>query len=258
MSDENKVDTFPAESDIHAYIDGRLDEGDGKRMEAWLEHHPDRTKEIRGWQRDAQQLRAAFGALPTSASPSALGPAAIRARHRQRVRSRLALAAMLVLTLGVGGIGGWQARGLDAPVATAPMGDALQAYRMFALNRRAPLDVTQRHAGDLQTWLDQRFQDAARLPNLADAGFHPVGGRLLATDGGPAALVVYEDSRGNAISFYIRPPAPHAGMLPRGQRREGELAAAYWSGGGYNYALVSRADAADMRVIRQASLPLPV
>lgn len=258
MNDMNETGSFLSEADIHAYIDGHLDEAGCARVEAWLDHHPVRAEEIRGWQRDAQQLRAALGGLPTPLDPPTLDPTMIRTRHRHRMRVRLALAAMLVLALGAGGIGGWQARGLTAPVAAAPMADALQAYRMFAMNRHVQLDVTQRHAGDLQAWLDQHFQNAARLPNLDGAGFHPVGGRLLATGSGPAAMVLYENRQGGAISFYIRPPSPHAGTLPRGQRREGQLAAAYWSGHGYNYALVSRADASDVRAIRDASLPSPI
>lgn len=255
MNDKNQTCPFPDESDIHAYVDGRLNESDCARMEAWLDRHPARAEEIRRWQRDAQQLRAALGGLPTPTGQVALDPAAIRTRHRHRMRARMAMAAMLVLTLGIGGIGGWQARSLATPTAVAPMADALQAYRMFALNRHMKLDVTQRHAGDLQAWLDQHFQNATRLPDLDNAGFHPIGGRLLATGSGPAAMVLYEDRQGNAISFYIRPPSSRAGELPRGQRREGQLATAYWSGNGYNYALVSRADAPDVRAIREASLP---
>ncbi|MBS0581953.1 MAG: anti-sigma factor [Proteobacteria bacterium] len=246
---------FVSEADLHAYVDGHLDEDGRARVEAWLNHHPDRAEEIRGWQRDAQRLRAALGTLPDSTSRSNLDPALIRALHRQRVRSQFALAAMLVLTFAVGGIGGWQVRRWAASTEPAPMADALQAYRMFAMERRAQLDVTQHQAGDVQTWLDENFQNAARLPDLDNAGFHPVGGRLLATDNGPAAMVMYEDRQGSAITFYIRPPSPHAGTLPRGQRLEGQLAATYWSADGYNYALVSRANAREVRAIRDASRP---
>lgn len=245
----------PSMADVHAYIDGHLDDADHARIESWLARHPEREAEMHGWQRDAQQLRTAFGGLPAEIGQvAALDPAAIRARHRRRQRTRLALAAALVLTLGVGGLGGWQARSLVAPVTAAPMADAVQAYRMFAMDRRAPLDMTQHHPGDLQAWLDQHFQHAARLPDLDAAGFRPIGGRLLATDSGPAAMVLYEDGNGGAISFYIRPPSAQTGTLTRGERREGQLAASYWSGNGYNYALVSRVDRSDVRVIRAASL----
>lgn len=248
------MNVIPTETEIHAYVDDRLDDADRARVEAWLARHPDRFEEVRAWQRDAQQLRAALGDLPGQDDQPTLDPSVIRAHRRHRMRARLSLAAMLVVTLGIGGIGGWQARDMNAALAEAPMADALQAYRMFALDRPVQLDVTQERAGDMQVWLDQHFQQATRLPNLQAAGFHPIGGRFVATGSGPAAMVLYEDSQGNAISFYIRPPSSRDGALPRGQRREGQLATAYWSGNGYNYALVSHADGPDLRVIRDASL----
>lgn len=251
----NDTSPFPSETHIHAYVDGQMDAADGARMEAWLACNPSRAEAIRGWRRDAQQLRAALGGLPSGEDLRRLDPATIRARHRHRVRARLAMAAALVLTLGVGVVGGWQARRAAAPEASAPMADALQAYRMFASNRRFNLDVTQRQPGDLQAWLLQHFRNAPRLPDLDGAGFHPVGARLLATDSGPAAMVLYQNAQGGAISFYIRPPSPNHGVLPRGQRRDGQLVATYWSGNGYNYALVSPANATEVQAIREAVFP---
>lgn len=251
MNDIHETGFQPDEADIHAYVDGRLDASGSARMKAWLERHPERAGEIRAWRRDAQQLRAECGDLPVSTRAPSLDPAVIRARRRQRQHARLAMAAALVVAVGVGGIGGWQAHDMSAPAASAPMADAMQAYRMYAMDRHARLDVVQHRAGDLQAWLDRHFRHAARLPNLSGSGFHPVGGRLVATDSGPAAMVLYENGRGNAISFYIRSPSARTGTLPRGQRREGQLAATYWSGHGYNYALVSRVDAAGMRAIQK-------
>ena len=251
----NEINPFPSEADIHAWVDGRMDAADCARMEAWLVRNPHRAEEIRGWQSDAQQLRAALGGLPPAACQRTLDPTTIRARRRRRVRARIAMAAVLVLTLGVGMVGGWQARRLAATAASAPMADALQAYRMFASNRHLNLDVTQREPGQLQSWLLQHFRNAPRLPDLDGAGFHPVGARLLATDSGPAAMVLYQNAEGGAISFYIRPPSPSHGVLPRGQRRDGQLVATYWSGNGYNYALVSPVNASDVRAVREAAFP---
>lgn len=253
MNDRHDIRPFPSEADIHAYVDGQMDAANCARMEAWLARNPSRAEEIRGWQRDAQQLRAALGGLPPPAGQRELDPTTIRARRRHRVRARIAMAAAWVLTLGVGVIGGWQIHRVAAPVASAPMADALQAYRMFASNRHLNLDVTQHRPGQLQAWLVRHFRNAPRLPDLDGAGFRPVGARLLATDSGPAAMVLYQNARGGAISFYLRPPSPSRGVLPRGQRRDGQLVATYWSGNGYNYALVSPASAADVRAVHAAA-----
>ncbi|MCY1371875.1 hypothetical protein D9M69_590440 [compost metagenome] len=133
------------------------------------------------------------------------------------------------------------------------MTDALQAYRLIAQQGLLPADFKVGDDGDMQGWLDRYFTQANRLPDLSDAGFKPVSGRLLSTEQGPAAMVVYENQSGQKISFYVRPPGPKNFLLPRGSRSDGELQAEYWSGSGYNYAMVSPADTPAARMLKQTT-----
>ena len=244
--------TPPSEHDIHAYVDGRLDGERRDAVERYLARHPERAAEVQAWQRDAQRLRAALGDAQALPDNRALHPAAIRQRRQQRHAQRRSLAAAAVLCLAVGGFGGWQMRGMRYEAAAAPMADAIAAYRLVAMQRVAPPDVVPRSDGEMQAWLDTHFERATRLPDLSAAGFRAVGGRLFATDQGLAAMVLYRDAAGDAISFYVRPPGPRNRLLPAGQRSDAGLVAQYWSGQGYNYAMVSRDDGADTRVVAQA------
>lgn len=246
------MNTPPSEHDIHAYVDGRLEGAPREAVERYLARHPERAAEVRAWQHDAQRLRAAIGGTQLLPDNHALHPGVVRARRRQRRIARLSLAAAAVLCLGLGGVGGWQMRGMRSEAAVAPMADAMAAYRLVALDHAARPDVVPQRAGDMQAWLDAHFEHATRLPDLSGAGFHAVGGRLFATDQGPAAMVLYEDAVGHAISFYVRPPGPRNHLLPTGQRSDGGLMAQYWSGQGYNYAMVSRDDGADAQVAARA------
>lgn len=241
----------PDEHDLHAYIDGRLDPGRRAEVEAWLARQPERLAELQAWQRDAQQLRAGLAGAAPPADPT-LDPARLRAGLARRRSARYAVAATVLLSLGVGAIGGWQAREWSRPaprsmLAAAPMADAIAAHRLFAARRDLRTDAV---AGEVQAWLDANFREPMRLPDLSAAGYRPVGARALATDQGAAALVLYQDSAGAAISFYIRPPGPRHYLLPRGDRRDGGLLAQYWSRGAYNYAMVS--DGASAEVVRRA------
>jgi hypothetical protein len=110
------------------------------------------------------------------------------------------------------------------------MTDALQAYRLIAQQGILPADYKVSADGDMQGWLDRYFTQANRLPDLSGAGFKPVSGRLLSTEQGPAAMVIYEDQGGHKVSFYVRPPGPKNFLLPRGSRRDDGLQAEYWSG----------------------------
>ncbi|MCP6373983.1 anti-sigma factor, partial [Klebsiella pneumoniae] len=76
--------------------------------------------QVEAWRRDAQSLRAAL-ANPGLAPNPRLDPAAIRASLRARRNRRLALAASFVIALGVGGLGGWQARDISLLAANPPM-----------------------------------------------------------------------------------------------------------------------------------------
>jgi anti-sigma factor RsiW len=241
----------PSERDLHAYVDHQLNDADRALVETFLANNAHVAAQVRAWQQDAQQLRAALsGALKQPANPD-LDPGLIRQRLKRQSRRHLASAAMLLIAVSVGGFSGWQAREMTLASAPLPMADALQAYRLIAQQGLLPADYKASDDGDMQGWLDRYFTQANRLPDLAGAGFKPVSGRLLSTEQGPAAMVVYEDQGGHKISFYVRPPGPKNFLLPRGSRRDDGLQAEYWSGGGYNYAMVSPADTPAAQMLRQ-------
>ena len=216
----------PSERDLHAYVDHQLSDADRHRVETYLANNAEVAAQVRAWQHDAQQLRAALsGALQQPANPQ-LDPAMIRQRVTRQSRRHLA----------------------SAPL---PMTDAMQAYRLIAQQGILPADYKVSDDGDMQGWLDRYFSQAQRLPNLTAAGYTPVSGRLLSTEQGPAAMVVYEDQSGHKVSFYVRPPGPKNTLLPRGSRSDGELQAEYWSGAGYNYAMVSPSDTPAAQMLKQ-------
>lgn len=244
----------PREQDLHAYVDGRLPLEERLRLEAWLVNHPDTALQVHAWQHEAQQLRAVWsGALQLDENPR-LDPQRVRHALRTRRAKGLAQAAALVLAVGIGAVGGWQARAPDQPLlaASAPMTDALEAYRMFAVQGMVPADYSPDSVDELQAWLDRYFSSAQRLPDLTAAGLHPRGARLLTTDQGPAAMVLYEGADGRRASFYVRPPGPGYRLLPRGSRRDGELQADYWSDPSYNYAMVSAVGLEGRSVLERA------
>ena len=241
----------PSERDLHAYVDHQLSDDERRQVETFLASNPEVAARVRAWQQDAQQLRAALsGALQQPANPD-LDPALLRQRRTRQSRRHLASAAVLLIAVSVGGFSGWQAREMTLVGAPLPMTDALQAYRLIAQQGLLPADYKAGDEGDMQGWLDRYFTQANRLPDLSGAGFKPASGRLLSTEQGPAAMVVYENQGGQKISFYVRPPGPKNYLLPRGSRSDGGLQAEYWSGSGYNYAMVSPVDTPAAQRLRQ-------
>ena len=241
----------PSEDELQAYIDEQLPAERRAVVAAFLQQHPEQAAQVERWRQDARQLRAALANLQAQPSNPRLDPQAIRRGRQQRQRRRLASAMALLLSLGLGLGGGWQLREQSLMAANPPMQDALTAHRLFAIDTEAALDVAADEAG-LRSWLSGHFSHAALLPDLQRLGLHAVGGRLLTTEQGPAALVVLEDEQGQRLSLYLRAPGSLYADMPAGQRADGELQARYWSGQGYNYALVSARDTARSAQLQQA------
>lgn len=190
----------PSERDLHAYVDHQLPESDRRVLETWLAAHPDAAAQVHAWQQDAHVLRASLsGTLQLPANPD-LDPALIRRRIRLQSRRHLATAAVLLIAVSLGGLGGWHAREATQP-SMLPMADAMQAFRLFAQDGVLPADYRAQDSGTMQAWLDRYFNQAHRLPDLSPSGFKPVSGRLLNTEQGTAAMVLYEDPQGRRISF---------------------------------------------------------
>ncbi|MFJ3054571.1 anti-sigma factor family protein [Herbaspirillum sp. NPDC087042] len=229
----------PTEAELHAYLDEHLDADRHAAITHYLSQHPETARQVEQWRQERQQLRAAMEQWPASPTPARLDPFRIRRTLQSRQRRHWGIAASLLLSLSLGALGGWQWRDADMRKTYLPMADATQAYRMFATAEQGGMvDVRNDDPARLQQWLDHHFVQAAPLPDFSAYGFRPVGGRLMASDKGPAAMVVYQNPQGQAIVYYLRPPG-ELFNFGSGNRREGSLLTQYWRQGRYFYAVVS-------------------
>ena len=231
---------IPSEDELHAYVDDRLDAVRRAEVQAWLASNPQAAERVEGWRADARRLRAALAGYAEPNAGTPVNRQHLLRQARQRRQRRWAAAAMVVVALGIGGLGGWHVRDVSLARADLPMADAVQAHRLFAGSQ--VLDIQARDAEQMRGWLQRHFSQVGQLPDLSGYGFTPVGARLLSNEQGPAALLVFEDGSGRRISLFLRSPGEHYRRMPTGQRVDGPLEARYWSHGAYNFALVSQAD----------------
>ncbi len=241
---------IPSEHELHAYVDERLDPLRRAEVQAWLAANPHEAARIEAWRSDARRLRAALAGMGEAVGGESLDLARLRRQLRLRRQRRWASAAVLLVALGAGGLGGWQAREATLVGSVLPMADALQAHRLFAASQA--LDIQASDPVRLRDWLGQHFSQVGPLPDLGEYGFEPVGARLLSNEQGPAALLVFQDRQGQRISLFLRSPGDLFPRMPEGQRVDGQLEARYWSHGAYNFALVSAADDARGAGVGQA------
>jgi anti-sigma factor RsiW len=130
------------------------------------------------------------------------GPTKVAARH-----SRWWLAAAAAAVLVVGGLGGYFAGidgiGRDDGADDQLAEEAIAAHVIYAAEQRHAVEVPASDKDHLQTWLSNRVGLKLVAPDLVAEGFQLVGGRLLPAGQGKAAMLLYEDAKGQRISLFV-------------------------------------------------------
>ncbi|MHB8915264.1 MAG: anti-sigma factor family protein [Thiobacillus sp.] len=112
------------------------------------------------------------------------------------------------------------------------------AYAVFAPEVRHPVEVGSGDAKGLNTWLSKRLQRPIQAPDLSEAGFTLMGGRLLPGETNkPAAQFMYEDSQGQRITVYLRGMAEPTTETAFRYTEQGSVNTFYWVEGDWGYAL---------------------
>ena len=156
-----------------------------------------------------------------------------------------------MLLIGIGGASGWIARGLTP---TSPSGlialaqEAADSFKVFEPDRVRPVEIRASDGPQLVQWLSNRLNQPVKVPDLTTAGYRLMGGRLIATSHGPAAMFMYDDDRGDRLVVLTRPMVldKNAPMTP--QLRE-DVAGFTWADGGMGYSLVGRSAVESLRPI---------
>jgi anti-sigma factor RsiW len=196
-------DQFVSEDEFHCYVDGELPADRRGAIEAWLAAHPDDAAKIAAWRSQAELIRARYGAVANEKPPQQLDIVRL-ARQRRRGLASMAAAAVIAAFLA-GGAAGWFARGFDARSPsdlTLFTTDALDAYKLYAVEVRHPVEVPGDQRPHLVEWLSKRLGSPLRAPELEKMGLKLVGGRLLPGPTGASAFFMYEGSSGERFTLY--------------------------------------------------------
>lgn len=215
---------------LHAYADGELSPEQRAEVDALLARDPEAARKVAGWQRQREQLKSAYQGVLAEPVPPKLA-ATLRARSQpSRLPAWLAMAAAVLLLL-CGGMAGWFLRGETAAITVADLGQqALEAHSVYAVEVRHPVEVAGSDKAHLQAWLSKRVGTAFTVPDLTEEGYTLLGGRLLAGNDGPAALLMYEDRKGQRLSVVLAAPGTDMETALKVQE-QGRLIACTWQDG---------------------------
>lgn len=231
-----------SEEELHAYVDGLLDEDARRRVETFLANTPEARDMLLDWQAQNDGLRTAFAGYARSGSSDlALVSGALRQPRLSYRRGTLAAAATFLLVLGA--IAGHYGPALLERPAIAPAyaeilpKEAKNAFLIYASEVRHPVEVYADEEAHLATWLGKRLSIADfKVPNLQLLGYRLVGGRLLPVAGKPGAMFMYEDQTGKRLTVIV-------GRNPDNETTSfrfassGNLETFYWIDGGLGYAV---------------------
>jgi anti-sigma factor RsiW len=227
-----KNDMPVTEAELHAYLDGQLEEARRVTVEAYLAANPAEAERVRAYARQNEQLHTLFDSVLGEPVPEAL-----RSQPVRRVPSRLRYAALLVAAV-IGGVLGWALRGEQALTVTANLPQqAALAHLVYAPEIQHPVEVSAREEAHLVSWLSKRLGAPVHAPQLTDAGYELVGGRLLPGAKGPAAQFMYQDVRGNRLTLYVRTTSEGNRETAFRYAKEDKLGVFYWVDGPFGYAL---------------------
>jgi anti-sigma factor RsiW len=217
-----------SEEELHAYVDGELAADRKAAVEAWLANRPEDMTRVNAWRSLADAIRTRYGPVATEPVPARLS---LRQIERAGRSWRAMAAAVAAAAFLIGGLAGWMARTFavpSQPVVATLTTDAFDAYKLYVVEVRHPVEVPGSEEPHLVQWLSKRVGYELRIPNLQGVGLKLVGGRLLpGPSGGAAAFFMYESGTGERFTLYsTRANTPDTALR---YDAEGPVGSLYWS-----------------------------
>jgi anti-sigma factor RsiW len=240
------------EDDLHAYADDALEPERQAEVDTYLATHPDVAKRVAGFSVQRELLSGALAPIAEEPLPPALNLSRIiESRRQRRLPAWWAIAAMLLLCIG--GAGGWLLRAeMLAPSASAGLvalaQEAAYSYNVYAPDRVRPVEIRASDSAQLVQWASNRLHQPVKVPDLTTAGYRLMGGRLVATAHGPAAMFMYDDDHGDRLVVLTRPMVTDQSQ-PMTPHSGGDVSGFAWADDGMGYSLVGQSSPDILRPI---------
>jgi anti-sigma factor RsiW len=241
------------EDELQAFVDDQLPPARHRAVVAHLGEHPEDRRRVDDYLQQKRDLRAHVEAQspgPTDALTERLQAelAARLAARRRRLWSPWPQAVAAALLIGVGWLGhmGYE-RYQDWRLPPAVNG-AAQAHLIFADDPVRPVELPASASVELARWFSDHLGERVTIPDLAQLGLNFVGGRLLGTEKGPMAQMLYEDNRGRRLSLYLTPSDGDGGADVQVVQIDG-FNAGYWKGDALAFTIVAETPTEQLLVI---------
>nr|WP_245214987.1 anti-sigma factor [Pararoseomonas indoligenes] len=210
---------------------------------AYLAAHPDVAARVESYRRQRAALREALCPVAEEPIPPELQIGRLVAARRRPAMAGWRAAAAVLLALGLGGTGGWWLHGLAGPAAGGtPAGiaalaqQAADTYAAYAPDMRHPVELRASSGAELVAWASDRLGRPVAPPDLSASGYRLMGGRVVPTPQGPAAMFMFDDDRGTRLVLLTRGMAADQNA-PMARSSQGVVEAFTWAMDGTGYSL---------------------
>ncbi|MFC0385545.1 anti-sigma factor family protein [Muricoccus vinaceus] len=232
------------EDDLHGLVDLRLDASRQAEVEAYLALHPEVAARVASYRSQRAALSEALAPIAEEPLPPGMQIGHLVAARRRPALAGWRAAAAALLMLGLGGAGGWGLHGLTASAVQAPVQgiaalsqQAADSYAVYAADRERPVELRASSRAELVDWASERLGYPVAPPDLSAAGYRLMGGRVVPTPQGPAAMFMFDNDRGTRLVLLTRGMAVDRDTSMAHHAR-GPLDAFTWSSEGNGYSLV--------------------
>ncbi len=240
---------------LHAYVDGQLDDDARREVEIGLADNPEACERVQDYQRMNELLRQLYDPILEEPVPPTLQ---INPPPQRKPRRFVAQSAAAALLLTVGLLGGFYL-GLNQTLvpmtaeheAEHVVTEAVMAYTVYTPEVRHPVEVPGDQRDHLVSWLSKRMGTNIVAPHLEGLDMRLLGGRLLASEDGPGALLMYEDPRGRRIVIHA--------CLTDGKSsafhyaRQSGVSVYYWVDNAVSYAVAGEMDKEKLRPLAESA-----
>ena len=217
----------------------------GELLRASMPRHQ-APPELKRW---AEEQARAMGSDAIEAEP--LSDSTVRTTLRRRSTFQpLGVAAGLLVAAALG----WAGRGIATRPASDQPGTLLVAelvdshVRSLMLDHLVDVRSSDRHT--VKPWFLGKAELAPKVPELADAGFPLIGGRMDFVGGRATPVIIYQ-RRKHFISLYLTRSSATAVSAPSLTTDRG-FNVLTWNDGGVAYRAVSDVGTAELREFREA------
>ena len=238
------------DAEVQAYVDGQLAPDRLATLEAAVASDTALASRVAEMRALNAALRDALDPvlaepIPQQLLAAAMFPGARAAGLRRWLGPAFAVAATLVVGVGIG----WFGRDALIERAGTPTTFARQAafaHALYATDVNRPVEVWANEEKRLVTWLTKRLGFQVHAPDLNGVGYALVGGRLVAGNEKPTALFMYENADKQRLSLQVRKQAAGSGESAFRYAVENGVGVFYWIDDACGYAISGNVDRAQL------------